>query len=158
MRSFPMLSDRRVSVVAPDDDPVSRMDEAFVNCLLRTKYKYWKYEDRVRVFIDPDERTVENGLYFYPFPPDICLRQVILGPLCELPKEQCVRWRRASMKEYLIIADLARKRFAVVRSKEERKRPSPCTIYMRFEGDGPPAGPRLKRSVNPRKRPAWATT
>lgn len=61
--------------------------EAVVNRLLRTKFFDWKYEDEMRLFVQLDHNTVESGKYFYPFSENLLLREVVLGPRCELPIE-----------------------------------------------------------------------
>jgi hypothetical protein len=61
---------------------------AEVSMLLCTKFSDWRYEDEVRVFIALDETTKESGLYFYEFGKDIILREIILGPKCEIPIEK----------------------------------------------------------------------
>lgn len=59
--------------------------DAVVNRLLRTKFFDWQYEDEMRLFVQLDHNTVESGKYFYPFSENLVLREVILGPRCELP-------------------------------------------------------------------------
>lgn len=61
--------------------------EKFMNALLRTKFSDWKYEDEMRLFTRLDHDTVESGQYFYPFSKNLVLREIILGPRCELPIE-----------------------------------------------------------------------
>jgi len=61
--------------------------EKFMNKLLRTKFFDWKYEDEMRLFVRLDYDTVESGKYFYSFSDDLALREIILGPHCELPFE-----------------------------------------------------------------------
>src|SRR5450830_46490 len=61
--------------------------EKFVEQLLRTKFFDWKYENEMRLFVNLDHNTVESGKYFYSFSKDFVLREVILGPHCELPIE-----------------------------------------------------------------------
>ena len=58
-----------------------------VNKLLRTKFFDWKYEDEMRLFVELDHDTVESGKYFCPFSENLVLREIILGPQCELPIE-----------------------------------------------------------------------
>jgi hypothetical protein len=58
-----------------------------VNRLLRTKFFDWKYEDEVRLFVGLDHDTAESGKYFLPFSESLTLREIILGPQCELPIE-----------------------------------------------------------------------
>lgn len=62
-----------------------RLTEALVNRLLRTKFHDWKYEDEMRLFVKLDHETKESGMYFYDFSPHFQLREVILGPRCEVP-------------------------------------------------------------------------
>ena len=61
--------------------------EKVVNQLLRTKFFDWKYEDEIRLFVELDHDTVESGKYFCSFSEDLALREIILGPHCELPIE-----------------------------------------------------------------------
>ncbi len=63
------------------------LSEELMNRLLRTKFQDWKYEDEMRIFVELDHETRESGLYFYEFSSDFQLREVILGPKCELPLE-----------------------------------------------------------------------
>ena len=39
----------------------------------------------MRLFVGLDHSTVESGLYFVPLSEELALREVILGPRCELP-------------------------------------------------------------------------
>jgi hypothetical protein len=78
-RKTPLLIpiDKRTGIPNPSEE---LMDQ-----LLRTKFHDWKYEDEMRIFVQLDHKTTESGLYFYSFSPDFQLREVILGPKCELP-------------------------------------------------------------------------
>ena len=58
-----------------------------MNKLIRTKFFDWKYENEMRLFVKIDHDTVESGKYFYSFSEELVLRDVILGPRCELPIE-----------------------------------------------------------------------
>ena len=59
----------------------------FMRQLVRTKFFDWKYEDEMRLFVELDHDTVESGKYFQLFSEDLRLREIILGPQCELPIE-----------------------------------------------------------------------
>lgn len=61
------------------------LDPDLVDALRCTKYKHWEYESEVRVFVDLQDQSSESGSYFYPFGRKLRLREVILGPLCEIP-------------------------------------------------------------------------
>lgn len=54
--------------------------------LLFTKYQDWQYEAEHRIFTDLKDRDPETGLYFADFGPDLVLREVISGALCETPR------------------------------------------------------------------------
>jgi hypothetical protein len=62
-----------------------QINQEFMDALLRTKFIDWKYEDEMRVFVQLDHKTIESGLYFYPFSENLTLREVVLGPRCDLP-------------------------------------------------------------------------
>lgn len=62
-----------------------KLSKNVVNKLLRTKFYDWKYEAEMRLFVELDHDTEESGMYFYPFSEKLALRDVILGPRCELP-------------------------------------------------------------------------
>lgn len=64
-----------------------KLTEKVVNQLLRTKFFDWKYEDEIRLFVELDHDISESGKYFYSFSEDLALREIILGPHCELPIE-----------------------------------------------------------------------
>jgi hypothetical protein len=61
------------------------LDADLMKRLLRTKFHDWGYEDEMRIFVGLDHKTRESGLYFYDFSAEFGLREVILGPRCELP-------------------------------------------------------------------------
>lgn len=61
-----------------------KLDSVFVNNLLYTKYKHWKYEEEVRLHVNLNECEPEGGLYFTSFKDvGIELKEVILGHSCE---------------------------------------------------------------------------
>mgnify|MGYP001217587145 CR=1 FL=1 len=67
------------------DTKTGRPSKVLVNSLVRTKFKDWEYEDEVRLFLQLDHDLVESGMYFEPFSKNLQLREVVLGPKCELP-------------------------------------------------------------------------
>ena len=50
-----------------------------------TKFDGWMYEDEVRQFFKLDQLSRQSGLHFVPFSSDLVLREVILGPRCDMP-------------------------------------------------------------------------
>jgi hypothetical protein len=62
-----------------------KLSKTLVDQLLRTKFADWKYEKEMRLFVQLDHSTKESGMYFYDFSESLQLREIILGPRCELP-------------------------------------------------------------------------
>lgn len=105
----------RLALRFVDGDPGKGLEESFVRDLLRTKYIHWQYEEEVRVFLKLDAKTLENGSYFYSFGPQLMLREVILGPLCEIPIDRVRELVRSAYPGVSVIkARLAFKWFKVV--------------------------------------------
>lgn len=92
--------------------------EQILDKLLRTKFYDWKYEDEIRLFVELDHDTVESGKYFYSFTEDLMLREIILGPRCELPIEG-VRNVVADFKQPVVVlkSRIAFTRFEVLENK-----------------------------------------
>jgi hypothetical protein len=99
--------------------------EEIVNKLLRTKFFDWKYENEMRLFVELDHDTVESGKYFYPFDNSLILREVILGPHCELPMDGIQNIVRDFMPSVSVIkARIAFTRFEVRENKLASKKPT----------------------------------
>ena len=69
-----------------EDIPQEKFD-FFLDRLRYTKFKDWLYEDEVRQFFNLRSLSEQGGLYFVPFSQDLLLREVILGPHCDIPIE-----------------------------------------------------------------------
>lgn len=112
----------RLAARFKNNDLGQGLEEAFVREMLLTKYVHWQYEEEIRMFVGLDPSTVERGLYFSEFSDDLKLKEVILGPLCDVPIE---RVRRLVTKTYdsvaVIKARLAFKWFAVVPDERSLK-------------------------------------
>lgn len=80
-----IYTDKPMKVPRDPKTKQSKPSEEFMRALLYTKFIDWAYEEELRVFVQLDNDTIESGLYFHPFSRDIKLREVILGPRCELP-------------------------------------------------------------------------
>jgi len=78
----------RIQIRFKNSDPEQGLELDFVNEMLRTKYKHWVYEQETRIFLDLNEGTKENGLFFCSFSDELQLNEVILGPYCETPIEE----------------------------------------------------------------------
>lgn len=73
----------KVRVDTETDLPI--LNERVTNRLIRTKFYDWSYEEEVRLFAALDHDMIESGNYFYSFSSELKLREVILGPRCEVP-------------------------------------------------------------------------
>jgi hypothetical protein len=55
--------------------------------LLYTKYIDWRYEEEARVFTALEDRDPASGLYFADFNEQLVLREVIVGPLSDITRQ-----------------------------------------------------------------------
>jgi len=72
----PVIYSKRLLKI--ENDPKTKqpiLTEEIVDKLLRTKFYDWKYEDEMRLFVRLDHNTVESGMYFYSFSPDLCAQR-----------------------------------------------------------------------------------
>jgi hypothetical protein len=104
----------------PIDNRTNRpiVSEGLMDKLIRTKFFDWKYEDELRIFVQLDPKTKEAGLYFYNFSQDFQLREIILGPKCELPIDN-IREMVSSFDPIVSViqARIAHRSFRVVKFK-----------------------------------------
>lgn len=93
--------------------------EKYIKKCLLMKYTDWAYEDEVRLFTDLKERDTQSGKCFLPFGPELKLREVIAGPLCEATKEELESLAKDySEKIMLTKARLAFRSFNVVENQQ----------------------------------------
>ena len=59
--------------------------------LLTTKYEHWIYEDEVRMLINLSDTVYEEGKHFLPYCDALKLKEVIIGPRCNLTKEHLLQ-------------------------------------------------------------------
>ena len=70
--------------VTPESTPQETIDR-LLERLRYTKFDGWKYEDEVRQFFELRTIQAQAGFHFVPFSDRLSLRQVILGPRCDVP-------------------------------------------------------------------------
>jgi hypothetical protein len=93
--------------------PQAEMD-AFLHKLRFTKFDGWRYEDEVRQFFKLADLTCESNLHFVPFSNDLVLKEVVLGPRCEVPIEAVGRLVAGfPNKVHVVRARIAYTKFAV---------------------------------------------
>jgi hypothetical protein len=63
---------------------LKKVDLGVSHELLFTKFVDWKYEEEVRTFVNLSDIDPETKLYFADFGDDCLLREVIIGPLCDV--------------------------------------------------------------------------
>lgn len=66
-------------------------DSDLSHMLLTTKYEHWAYEDEVRMLLKLTDTTQEDGKYFLPYCDALKLREVVIGPRCNLTKEHVLQ-------------------------------------------------------------------
>ncbi len=95
----------------PDSDLVTRT--------LFTKYKGWSYEQEWRVYVRLEKRNLKSPHhYFRGFDKDLRLKEVILGPLCDISKPVLHKVVcRYSPHPEIVKARLAFKSFRIVKDQ-----------------------------------------
>ncbi len=116
-------SAKRIPFKFNGEPPAAHVDQELALDLLLTKSQDWSYEDEVRVFVDLDKHSVEGASYFYEFSKDLALREVILGPLCEISVKNIRNLIDTSYDSVDVIkARLAYKWFEIVPDKRFKRR------------------------------------
>jgi hypothetical protein len=96
------------------EDP-TRIPADLQEKLFCTKSAHWEYEEEVRLMVDLAEALSEGSIHFYPIGGDLVLKEVILGPSCELPLQKARALARTRHGEVAVCkARLAFKFFAIV--------------------------------------------
>lgn len=102
-------------IQAHPETGLPQLDDTFVDRLQRTKFSDWYYEDEMRVYVQLDHEMRESGLYFYPFDVSLVLREIVLGPRCELPTDSLRALVGPNDAEVQILRSvLANRNFSVV--------------------------------------------
>ncbi len=92
-------------------------EEGYMKKFLSTKYEHWLYEEEVRMISSLKEADYDNGNYFVPFQKSLELKEVILGPFCEIPigavqslvdsiyQKVKIKKARLAFKEFKVVTD-----------------------------------------------------
>jgi hypothetical protein len=96
------------------------LSEAFSRQLRSTKYEGWKYEDEIRVFVglDPTEER-EGGYYYFGFCAHLQVKQVIVGPLCDVDATLNAAIKQHAGEVEILKARLAFRSFEVVKDNRD---------------------------------------
>jgi hypothetical protein len=102
---------------------IPKINYEFMNGLLRTKFEDWRYEEECRLFINLDHNCSESGLYFYSFNESLVLKEVILGPRCEIPISEVRQLvSKVSPQVKVIKAMVAFTKFKVIENRAETRK------------------------------------
>ena len=92
-----------------------------IRLLQRTKFRGWSYEQEERMFVDLRGMKPQSGLFFIPFSTNLALREVILGPKCELPISEIRELARIFEPPVFVVGTrIAYTKFAVVEDRTLR--------------------------------------
>jgi hypothetical protein len=110
MKPITYLTNRPPLKIPPSQEDTDR--------LLFSKFIDWRYEEEWRNWCSLSEVDAVSGFYFYSFDGLIQLKEVIVGPLCDVPKERIEEALRGyDDKIQTIKARLAFGSFGVVRNR-----------------------------------------
>lgn len=110
-----LYQDNRILAELDKTEDPTKIDGKLQSLLLRTKSRHWRYEKELRVFVPLQEALAEGRLHFYPFDEKLQLREVILGPQCDLSLDAVRRLTHALYPRAVTFKSrLAFKWFAVV--------------------------------------------
>ncbi len=76
--------DDRILAELDEEENPFKIDGELQELLLRTKSRYWRYEEEHRVFVPLKNAIKEESLHFCRFDRSLKLSEVILGPQCSL--------------------------------------------------------------------------
>lgn len=117
-----IYAEKPLKIAIDKDTNLPVLTKDVISELLRTKFHDWKYEEEMRLFVELANKKVESGQYFHDFSKDFQLREVILGPKCELP----IASVRAIVDQYSSDVEVKKARiafssFSVVKDKTRSK-------------------------------------
>jgi len=114
-------SAERLRIVLDTTDSGEELNEASMQKLLFTKYEDWAYEEEYRVYIELEDRDQESKLYFKDFGGDLHLKEVIVGPMCDVSYDEIYDIVAASSDVSIIKARLAFNSYRVVKNRSPGK-------------------------------------
>ena len=95
------------------------LNDNIIKKLIGRKFKPWKYEKEVRIYVKLDhEIPDEKDLYYYPFDNSIVLREVILGPKCNVPIKEIKKLTASFNSQIKVICtELSLERFKIIQKR-----------------------------------------
>jgi hypothetical protein len=93
------------------------LTEEIIENLLCTKYIDWKYENEVRVIVHLEEKD-PSGFYFTDFKGNLELKEIILGPRCDIGFNEISKYLKLYKSEITVIKSrIAFKKYKVVKNQ-----------------------------------------
>ncbi len=91
-------------------------NEQLTSDMLFTKYARWDYEQEIRTWVNLDPNTVDaDGHYFFDYSDQLAPREIIIGPLCDIPARELVSLvKNVAPAVYVMQTRLAFSKFSVV--------------------------------------------
>ena len=109
---------------SPSTDIIPGNDQ--LKSLLYTKFRDWEYEEEYRQIINLADAREKKGLHFWPFGPDLALREVITGARCKITDKFLKDTFGDKLKRVkLTRARLAFRRFQIVTNRQGWNPPKP---------------------------------
>lgn len=114
-------SAERLRIALYATDSAEELNEASMQKLLFTRYEDWAYEEEYRVYIRLEDRDQESGLYFKDFGDNLQLKEVIVGPMCDVFYDEIYEIVGTFGDVSIIKARLAFNSYTVVKNKSPGK-------------------------------------
>ena len=118
------IPDEKVKKVSYTDKRIklrSNPSEAEFQSLLYSKYMGWSYEREWRLWVALEE--MKDGNYFLEFGDEVRLREVYVGPFCEISRQEVDdALSNGKQAAYVIKTRLAYKSFSVVENRNFRNK------------------------------------
>jgi hypothetical protein len=97
------------------------LNEESMKKLLFTKFEHWQYEEEFRVYTSLEEKYKKTGLYFKDFDKNLVLKEVIVGPMCDVTYEDIIDNIGETNNIKIIKARLAFKSYRVIKNENPGK-------------------------------------
>lgn len=99
-----------------------KFDRKDIEGVWLTKYSQWNYEKEIRVIVEKSECVKNDGKYFFNLNPEVQLRGLILGPLCEITTKMIEQQLPPKKTLSVMKSRLAFRSFNIVTQEKFKKR------------------------------------
>jgi len=108
----------RLKIAFNNTEDPKCINDASMQKLLFTKYEDWAYEEEYRVYTTLEEQDAETGLFFKEFGPELQLKEVIVGPMCDVSYDAVSKTIDGLTEVSIIKSRLAFNSYRVVKNKK----------------------------------------